>query len=150
MKYLTLLLIAFLISSNSESTIAPKSTLHQVGPSELVMNSELLGLAQTYQGDWISESYINKMTESKSPFEAQKEPYQNISIDQRFIVNGYFGISIFNYGETETPPISYFKKLNENEFLLSHLKFGEDLLGDTCKSDCNTLIFLNNNGKKSS
>lgn len=121
----------------------------QIGTSTKLKEFELLDLASKFQGNWISESYIHKMTTSRSPYQAQEESFEVIYIDTSFIINGYFGISIYTYGDTEMLPITYFKKTKENEFLLSHVKFENDLLDDTCKIACDRLIFLDNNGQKS-
>lgn len=148
MKYLILLLIPFFSCSNGESAKDTKTNDNKVESRETFNNPDLIKLASEYQGDWISESYINKMIKSKSPYEAQKGSFQNIYIDSSLIDKEYFGISIYTYGDTETPPISYYRKIKENEFLFSHSKFGDILIEDTCESGCNRLVFINGNGQK--
>ncbi|NME71067.1 hypothetical protein [Flammeovirga aprica] len=148
MKYLILLLIPFFSCSNSESLKDTKTIDNKVESRETVNNPDLIKLASEYQGNWISESYINKMIKSKSPYEAQKESFQNIYIDSSLIDKEYFGISIYTYGDTERSPIYYYKKIKENEFLFSHKKIGDEFLGDPCTSGCDKLIFVNTNRQK--
>lgn len=93
-------------------------------------------LSFKYSGNWISKSYIDNISATKSPYEAQKLSFQNILIDPTLNQGKFIGISIYAYGNTEASPISYFERINEHEFIYSHSKFENELIGNSCQVNC--------------
>lgn len=144
MKFLIIILLPLIACSNSE----PKEKVDSNNISSKGNNKELTTLVYEFQGHWISKSYIERMTTTNSPFLAQKESFKNLYLDTSLIESNYIGVSIYKYGDTETPPTSYYRKVGAKKFQYSHSKFGDALIRDTCQNNCQILEFFNKKGEK--
>lgn len=144
MKYLIILLSPLFVFLNS----APNENLNSSNVPNVENNEDLIKLVNDFQGDWISKSYIDRLRSTNSPFQAQNESFKNLFIDSSMIDSDYIGVSIYEYGATEMPSTSYFRRIESTKFQFSHSKFEEELIRDTCMNNCVMLEFSNEKGTK--